>query len=175
NVPSLFLPSRALAGDIPKELGALSMLQRLVLYNNKLTGHIPKELGVLSKLKTLELWRNKLTGPIPKELGALSELKELDLHWNELTGEKRTYLPSVHRRSKSFELLEQHVSCRRIGRTHPWNLIEISNYFDIYAGAIPAQLGALNELTWLDLSDNQLSGSIRPELGNLAALETLDL
>ena len=33
-----------------------------------------------------------------------------------------------------------------------------SNYFDIYAGAIPAQLGALNSVTWLDLSDNQLSG-----------------
>ncbi|CAN0576071.1 unnamed protein product, partial [Ectocarpus sp. 12 AP-2014] len=45
----------------------------------------------------------------------------------------------------------------------------------LFAGAIPAQLGALNKLEWLDLSNNQLSGRIPPELGKLAALEKLSL
>jgi len=41
-------------------------------------------------------------------------------------------------------------------------------------GTIPAELGDLAALEILDLSDNQLSGSIPPTLGNLSSLETVD-
>ncbi len=42
-------------------------------------------------------------------------------------------------------------------------------------GTIPPELGNLTKLTWLDLGRNALSGSIPPELGNLNNLQTLDL
>ncbi|CAN0585445.1 unnamed protein product, partial [Ectocarpus sp. 12 AP-2014] len=43
------------------------------------------------------------------------------------------------------------------------------------AGAIPAQLGALTKLTWLNLSNNGFDGPIPSELGNLSALKELSL
>ncbi|CAN0414808.1 unnamed protein product, partial [Ectocarpus sp. 13 AM-2016] len=43
------------------------------------------------------------------------------------------------------------------------------------AGAIPAQLGALTKLTWLNLSNNGLDGTIPKELGKLTALQELVL
>lgn len=42
-------------------------------------------------------------------------------------------------------------------------------------GSIPSELGALANLTDLGLGDNDLTGEIPPELGNLASLENLDL
>ena len=43
------------------------------------------------------------------------------------------------------------------------------------SGEIPAELGNLPNLEWLDLNDNQLSGEIPKEVGSLANLESLDL
>ncbi|MYD56756.1 MAG: hypothetical protein F4246_07060, partial [Rhodothermaceae bacterium] len=42
-------------------------------------------------------------------------------------------------------------------------------------GSIPPELGNLTELWALHLHRNQLTGSIPPELGNLEALKRLDL
>ena len=43
------------------------------------------------------------------------------------------------------------------------------------SGEIPPELGNLTTLTWLYLGLNQLSGEIPPELGNLVNLEQLYL
>ena len=48
------------------------------------------------------------------------------------------------------------------------------SYNDL-TGSIPPELGNLTNLKWLDLSYNDLTGSIPPELGNLTNLEGLDL
>ncbi|MGB0384773.1 MAG: hypothetical protein ACPGWR_08130 [Ardenticatenaceae bacterium] len=42
-------------------------------------------------------------------------------------------------------------------------------------GAIPAELGDLGQLTWLQLNNNQLNGTIPPELGNLLQVTWLRL
>ena len=57
-----------MTGEIPPELGGLSNLTDLVLYNNQLTGEIPPELGGLSNLMGLGLSSNRLTGCIPEGL-----------------------------------------------------------------------------------------------------------
>ena len=52
----------------------------MYLYNNKLEGEIPKEIGKLTNLQRLYLSNNKLEGEIPKEVKELKCYKEF---WNE--------------------------------------------------------------------------------------------
>ena len=56
------------------------------MISNNLTGELPPELGNLSELVSLEIYDSNLTGPIPPELGNLSKLRGLDLSGNALTG-----------------------------------------------------------------------------------------
>ena len=42
-------------------------------------------------------------------------------------------------------------------------------------GSIPPEIGNLTNLTWLDLGNNGLTGSIPPEIGNLTNLTHLNL
>lgn len=72
---------------IPTELGGLSALQRLVLFNNRLWGTIPSELGQLSELRELDLSNNAFSEAIPPELGQLANLTHLNLFVNRLTGQ----------------------------------------------------------------------------------------
>ena len=72
---------------IPPELGGLSALRRLVLFNNRLWGTIPSELGQLSELRELDLSNNAFSEAIPPELGRLANLTHLNLFVNRLTGQ----------------------------------------------------------------------------------------
>ena len=55
------------------------------------------------------------------------------------------------------------------------HVIQISLYSNSLGGAIPAQLGELAGLQYLELWGNQLGGVIPPQLGDLTALKWLSL
>ena len=78
--------SRGLAGEIPRELGKLLKLDKLLLAGNELEGEIPSELGNLSRLEHLTLAGNLFTGELPPELGQLANLTLLTLSGQYLTG-----------------------------------------------------------------------------------------
>ena len=78
--------SHGLKGPIPPELGELTSLRYLSLYNNDLTGPIPSTFGNLVGLEGLDVYNNDLTGSIPPELGQLVGLRRLQLDANSLTG-----------------------------------------------------------------------------------------
>ncbi|XP_034906245.1 cuscuta receptor 1-like isoform X2 [Populus alba] len=54
---------------------------------NNFTGEIPLEIGNLSMIKALNLSHNNLTGPIPPTFSKLKEIESLDLSYNKLDGE----------------------------------------------------------------------------------------
>ena len=85
-VVGLSVNSRGLDGTIPAELGDLTGLRRLHLFENRLSGPIPAELGMLADLQALDLGENRLTGQIPVDLARLSNLRALDLGGNRLSG-----------------------------------------------------------------------------------------
>ncbi len=140
-----------LSGTIPPEIGDLTNLERLVLYDSQLSGAIPPELGNLANLELLILGQNQLSGAIPPELGNLTSLETLILDQNQLSGSIPPELGSLT------------------------NLQYLYLWENQLSGAIPSEIGDLTNLTGLFLQQNQLSGEIPPELGSLTNLQWLHL
>jgi Leucine-rich repeat (LRR) protein len=140
-----------LSGPIPPELGNLSGLRLLHLYNNQLTGSIPPELGNLTNLRTLHLFNNQLTGAIPVELTSLTNMTFLDLGNNQLSGT----IPS--------------------GIGNLTNLVILNLYSNQLSGSLPPSLGNLTNLRFANFSANQLNGEIPSEIQNISLLDSLGL
>jgi hypothetical protein len=75
-----------LTGSIPPEIGQLTNLQHLNLYETSLVGEIPTEIGNMKALITLDLNANFLRGTIPSEIISMAALQLLRLEGNKLTG-----------------------------------------------------------------------------------------
>jgi serine/threonine protein kinase len=148
---NLHLYNKTVTGTIPSQLGYLTALTRLRLYSNSLTGTIPSQLGLLTGLLELRLNDNKLTGAIPSQFGALTGLVGLTLPINGLTGT----IPSS------------------LGRLT--GLLVLSMYTNALTGSIPSELGQLTRLTVLSMFDNDLTGAIPSSLGMLTALSRFHL
>ena len=128
------------------EIGRLSALRQLILYDTQLTS-VPAEIGQLTSLKWLDLGSNQLTS-LPAEIGQLTALRELDLYNNQLTS-----LPAEIGQLTSLEKLD---------------------LLDNQLTSLPAEIGQLASLEWLDLANNKLT-SLPAEIGQLTSLRELYL
>ena len=155
-VAGLNLSDKSLDGEIPSELGDLSMLAKLDLRNNKLSGSIPSSLGRLSQLTRLNLRSNQLSGSLPGSLGRLSRLTYLNLHSNDLSGS----MPDLSRTMlEELYLANNHDA-----------MVEGSGL----TGPVPAWLNGMTGMRELWLWGNRLSGTI-PDLSGMTSLEKLKL
>ena len=219
----LDLSDNRLSGAIPPELGGLltvrSDLTDLNLSHNNLGKGIPVELGRLIHLETLDVSHNRLEGLIPKSLGRLSNLKLMYIHANPLlSGCVPRYLEGVrgleialndHQGNLQgfclssgeasdkavLEILYRqtngqgwHSEGRNEGRwlnenwgsgwygvkTEHGRVVELDLGDNNLVGTLPPELRDLTELRSLNLSSNELSGSIT-WLSGLSNLEYLDL
>ncbi|KAL5995721.1 hypothetical protein ACLOJK_025790 [Asimina triloba] len=178
----LRLSSNFLVGKIPPEIGNCSNLQSLELDGNIIEGRIPPEVGLLPELRILDVSRNSLTGRIPKELASCTKLSVLVL--TNLVEFDSSDGSSVNARGEfnafmggiPFEILWmpalQLLWAPRANLNGPlpqnWNercglraLNLGQNYVD---GVIPEGLGMCRSLSFLDLSSNDLKGSIPAQL-----------
>jgi hypothetical protein len=151
SVSQIFLGNNNLIGGLPVEIGNLSNLISLGLFQNQLSGNIPVEITNLTNLKNLYLWSNQLTGTIPAQIGNLSNLEIIALGGNYLNGG----IPS------GFGNLSK--------------LTSLQIQFNNFSGAIPPEIFNLPNLHALYLNGNQLSGNLPDEIGNLASLQDLSI
>ena len=207
----LIASSNRLSGEIPPELGDLGSLTWLHLSDNQLTGGIPAWLGRLSRLERLSLSRNQMTGQIPAELGGLPNLQFLRLQGNQLTGcipaglrdvpdndldelgladcasgdaaSDRAALVALYNATggANWRNNGNWLSNAPIGAWHGVTTDSDGRVTELYlidnqlTGAIPAELGDLTKLELLALINNRLTGSIPAELGYLTNVEVLAL
>uniref|UniRef100_A0A6N2K2W7 non-specific serine/threonine protein kinase n=1 Tax=Salix viminalis TaxID=40686 RepID=A0A6N2K2W7_SALVM len=136
-------------------LSCFPNLVRLDLANHDLNGSIPPQISTLPQLRYLDLSSNNLTGELPSSLGNLTHLVELDISSNDFT----ITIPPELRHLKN--LLQWPDSI-----TMDHNALE---------GALPTEIGNMENLESLDVSYNRLNGSIPLEIGNLKNLEVVDL
>lgn len=171
---TLDLANNYFTGSIPGSFSRLNRLQRLSLSTNSLNGSIPDSVGSLpDSLEELLLDNNNLQGPIPPTFNSLTNLKRLELQGNRLSGE----FPELSQLSNLYFLdASNNAISGELPSTFPSNLIELTVRNNSLQGNIPANL--LNNSVYLqvlDLSYNNLSGSLPPELFTHPSLEQLAL
>ncbi|XP_039135855.1 receptor-like protein EIX1 [Dioscorea cayenensis subsp. rotundata] len=186
----LWLYRSALNGSIPESLGRLSGLQMLELADNNLNGSIPASLGRLSGLTFLILYSNALTDPIPESLFQLSNLVELDLSDNNfnysfiITEAHLANLTSLMFLTLNhlvlnistdtipgFQPSQIDLSYCHVGPKFPvWLANQVNlDSLDISNARIKDSMpdwfwNITNNLTFLDLSNNEISGRLPQRL-----------
>ncbi|KAG8643710.1 hypothetical protein MANES_11G060012v8 [Manihot esculenta] len=209
------LQGNRFSGSIPQALLNISTLNSLDLSDNELSGTVINKSGEnLSGLRVLLLRGNHFSGFIPNWLCHLNDVNLLDLSRNSFSGSipHCLYNLSFAREGEgplygpfSDELFGWVIEDRGSSKTHLANTIlfeaevdEESEFVTKYradtyknkalnymsgldlsdnnlTGEIPYELGVLSHIHALNLSHNQLTGSIPKSFSNLSQIESLDL
>lgn len=175
SLSSFLLVKCMLRGNIPKSIGNLVGLTKLVLDENQLSGSIPNTIGRLNQLQGLSFKGNNLQGSISIEICKLVGLVQLDLTNNKLSGQIPTCLGNL----KSFIGLE--MSFNNLSSTIPntiWNLegmLYVNLSSNSLSGSLSSDIKKLKSPISVDLSNNKLSGNITTSLGDLQSLLGLSL
>ena len=210
SLQSIGLSWNDISGTIPKEIWQLTALTQLDLQSNNLTGTVPPEIGNLMQLNFLGLASNELTGMIPDEIGRLTGLEWVYVSGNRFEGCVPDELRLVENNdSDQLNLIycgfnpsdpdDRAVLVKLYNATNgdnwhnnegwlsdlpldEWHGVEV-NYLGRVArlvlwqnnlrGTLIPEIGQLDSLVSLRLAYNRLSGPIPSETGGLKQLETL--
>ncbi|KAJ0075463.1 hypothetical protein Patl1_35213 [Pistacia atlantica] len=195
----LFMQKNAFTGPIPKSLFRSSELLMLNLRDNQFSGSIPNLINKHSSLRVLLLGGNHLQGPIPNQLCQLRNLSILDLSQNRLNGSVpscfirmifwtgQNDIHNDYRSTDDLALVQEQLasyssnyynstlSLSSFEDDFPslYHRFEVNfltkNRYDSYKGDI------LNFMTGMDLSNNDLSGDIPSEIGDLQRIKAMNL
>nr|XP_043628659.1 receptor kinase-like protein Xa21 [Erigeron canadensis] len=165
-----------LYGNLPSSIGNLVGLTNLNLGVNRFTGNIPSTIGKLQNLRVLAMYENQLSGSIPDPIGNLTLLLRLILRSNRFEGK----IPSSI--GNCLNLLQISLSDNRLTEEIPKQLLQLSSLSGILnlshnnlLGSLPSEVGDLKKLSNLDLSHNSLSGNIPNSLSGCTNLFYLSL
>uniref|UniRef100_A0ACD5Z935 Uncharacterized protein n=1 Tax=Avena sativa TaxID=4498 RepID=A0ACD5Z935_AVESA len=120
-------------------------------------GPFPDEIGNMTSIVELELSGNNFVGMIPSSMKNLCNLEKLGYYRNNINGSIREFFRRLPSCSVNKLQLLYLPHCNLTGSL-PTTLIE-----------------PLSNLTWLDLSDNKLTGHVPLWIGELTKLRTLYL
>ncbi|XP_058072774.1 receptor-like protein 15 isoform X5 [Magnolia sinica] len=215
----LHLQGNELTGFMPNALSKISSLVTLDVRNNKIFGNIPSRIGSISNLRVLLLRGNNLQGRIPTHLCQLKNISILDLSHNNLSGpvppcfgnmtfgrarvtdfltfvvSQETYdgyLDLFHGRGYRIDISvpmklsyaassneEVEFITKRRSETYKGNVLYFMSGLDLswnqLTGEIPPEIGHLTAIHALNLSHNQLTGPVPETFSNLKQIESMDL
>ncbi|KAL7163018.1 hypothetical protein ACSBR2_039173 [Camellia fascicularis] len=178
-----------------RSLSTCSSLQFLDAAENSLSGDLSTQLPLLTNLKVIVLRRNHFDGRIPEHLCQMQGLQVLDIAENNLSDIIPLCLNNITSWKGQYFSDYQGVPHKYVdeGMPVPFSLrltikgfeIELTRVLDIFTlidvssnqltGTIPFQTGDLRAIRILNVSNNLLNGHIPSSLGNLSELESLDL
>ncbi|KAI3468754.1 hypothetical protein Pfo_025417 [Paulownia fortunei] len=170
---SLHLRNNSFTGEISRSLKNCKYLNVLDLGENKFTGEIPVWLGEsMPQLGVLILKSNNLNGSLPSSLCHLAKLQVLDISANKISG-------TIPKCLKKFSMLSSKLDSN--SRYDPFIVEgnETRSFSDsayiMWKGKEAEYINALRLLKAIDLSTNNLTGEIPPEVTSLVGLLGLNL
>ena len=218
NLLRLDLSGNLLTGSIPTQIGNLTLLETLDFSDNTLTGALPSQIDNLTALINLDISNNiGLTGGLPDTMVSLAVLDTFDFSGTDLCEPQEAAFqawlgglttlnnsgiscqidctngePSVPQAECEalFTLYADTTGDSWSVNTNWLTAYDVNSWSGVTSGAnvtnldlssnnldgtIPSAIEDLASLTLLDLSDNLLTGAVPGEIGNLAALVTLDI
>ncbi|KAH9611878.1 hypothetical protein KSS87_003717 [Heliosperma pusillum] len=178
SLQNLSMSGNNLSGLIPDSISGLTSIESLDLSRNSFSGSLPSSLTKLESLVYLNLSNNQFTKNIPKRLDLLSSLEVLDFHGNMLDGdlveEFLLFTTAIH-----VDLSDNQLGNSGSGKEKflP-GISETVKYLNLshnqLTGSLIGQTQLFENLKVLDLSYNLLSGEL-PEFNFVYDLEVLRL
>ncbi|KAM0887182.1 hypothetical protein ACQ4PT_029226 [Festuca glaucescens] len=153
-------------------------LKSLNLAHCELSGTFPDELGNLTLLETLDISSNHINGMMPGTLQNMCNLISLSLSGNNISGDIREVIDRIP--SCSWKNLQElklvganiaSTTLQFVSNLSSLSMLEVSD--NQLSGSVPVEIGMLTNLSCLDLSNNNLSGSLPVEIGVLTKLTDL--
>ncbi|XP_034680310.1 receptor-like protein EIX2 [Vitis riparia] len=192
---ALSLQNNSFYGEIPSSLENCKVLGLINLSDNKFSGIIPRWIFERTTLIIIHLRSNKFMGKISPQICQLSSLIVLDLADNSLSGSIPKCLNNISAmtarpiRGIWYDALEADYDYESYmeslvldikGRAAEYEgilryvrMIDLSS--NNLSGSIPIEISSLFGLQFLNLSRNHLMGRIPEKIGVMASLESLDL
>ncbi|XP_043817336.1 receptor-like protein 56 [Manihot esculenta] len=189
NLWALDLRDNNFSGNIPSWIGQFSELQVLLLGGNALHGRIPNQLCELRNANIMDLSRNLLFGSVPSCFSNISFGNNISFGTMEVVDfpnfviiylnnpDLNLHLPWVE--WDYSELVEVEFATKYRYNSYKGDIINSMAGIDLscneLSGSIPQEIGDLHEIRSLNLSHNHITGSIPVSFSNLRSLESLDL
>lgn len=159
----LILFSNNFSGGLSPSISNCSSLVRLRIEDNSFSGEIPLDFSKFQYITYIDLSGNRFTGGIPADISQASNLQYFNVSNNlELGGiipEKTWSLPLVQNFSAS--------SCNVSGNIPPFHSCKYLSVLELnmnnFSGTLPKSISKCGSIKLLNVSFNDISGSIPPE------------
>ncbi|KAL8495944.1 hypothetical protein ACS0TY_019895 [Phlomoides rotata] len=188
-----------LAGKIPPQIGQLPFLGYLLISSTNISGPVPHFLAHLTNLYLLDLSSNRLSGSIPPSLATLPSTYSIDLSRNHLTGPIPD-LFSHYPKEAGFPVLR--LSHNMLSGKLPPSFANVNfNQIDVSSNSLSGDASLFfgnrvtrtlvisrnkfefdfskvrfrEELAELDISHNNIYGSIPPRITKAVRLQSLNV
>ncbi|RLN11899.1 hypothetical protein C2845_PM09G02180 [Panicum miliaceum] len=162
-----FLPATNLNSISHVNFTALTVLD---LKNNELNSCLPNWIWRMHSLSYLDLSSCQLSGSVPDKIGNLTSLKLLQLRNNHLTGE----VPPAMRRLCSLNYIDLSMNSLSGNTAETKNLFHCMkklHFLDVsnnnISGSVSGWLEDLTGVVYLDISMNLFSGQVPEDIGKL--------
>ncbi|KAF7020542.1 hypothetical protein CFC21_033623 [Triticum aestivum] len=152
--------------ELPASVFTIPTLQRLYIQSNQISGSIQDINATSSHLVSVDLRRNNLMGNIPVSFFQLTSLAYLDIGWNNLMGSVDLSLFWRLENLVHLGLSNNNLSVMDMdgeGNNPPCTYLPRVTRLELACCNLtrfPCLLAHINQLSYLDLSCNRISGAI---------------